>query len=300
MKMTRKEFLRASSLIAGSLFIPSRNIFASISDMPKGFKTLRNNIGIYSERGGTIGWLANSDGVAVIDSQYPEQAKNMHEGLKTISEKGIDLLFNTHHHGDHTSGNVYFKEFAKKIVAHENSKIYQEKNNSGDPAKPQAYPTATFTNSWGEKIGNEKVTARYFGKAHTAGDSVIHFEEANIAHMGDLVFNRTYPFIDLNGGGDLHEWIKTLERIIKYYDRDTMFIFGHGADDSLVTGSRADLKFAKEFIESLTGFVSSEIKKGKTKEEIASAEEIPNFSGLKERWAGAKKMTLEKAYDLLK
>ena len=299
MNLTRKNFLKTVSIIAGGLALPGRNVFASLINEPKGFTALRNNIGIFTERGGTIGWFIHDDAVVVIDSQYPEQAQNMFTGLRTKTKRNIDILFNTHHHGDHTSGNIYFKDFATKIVAHENSKILQEKNNGTDPAKPQAYPTATFKNTWSEKVGNERVTAQYLGTAHTAGDSIIHFENANIAHMGDLVFNKTYPFIDLNGGGNLKNWIKVLERAIKHFDKDTLFIFGHGADDSLVTGSKADLYYAKDFITALVNFVSDEIKKGKSKDEIAAVDAIPNFEGLKERWAGAKKMTLEKAYDLL-
>jgi glyoxylase-like metal-dependent hydrolase (beta-lactamase superfamily II) len=299
MNLTRKNFLKTVSVLAGGLILPNRNIFASLSTEPKGFTPLRNNIGIFTERGGTIGWYINDDAVAIIDSQYPEQAQNMFTGLRSKTKRNIDILFNTHHHGDHTSGNIYLKEFTTKIVAHENSKMLQEKNNGNDPAKPQAYPTATFKNTWGEKLGDEKATAMYFGRAHTAGDSIIHFEEANIAHMGDLVFNKTYPFIDLNGGGDLRNWIKVIESAAKHFDKDTLFIFGHGADDSLLTGSRADLHYAKDFIDSLVNFVSGEIKKGTTRDDIITAEAIPNFEGLKERWAGAKKMTIEKAYDLL-
>lgn len=300
MKFTRKEFLKASSLIAGGMILPGSNNFGKIFQQSTGnFKNLRNNLGIYTERGGTIGWYVSDDAVVVVDSQYPDTAKNMLTGLQKKTSRKIDLLFNTHHHVDHTSGNIYLKDFSERIIAQENCKALQEKSYGNDPAKPQAYPTATFKKEWTQEIGKETVSAKFFGAAHTGGDSVVHFQKANVAHVGDLVFNRTYPFIDSNGGGSVANWPVVLERVIDYYPKDTTFIFGHGASDDLVTGSLTDVIAMKDYISALVEFVSNEIKNGKTKEQIASANEIPGFGGLKERWAGARKMNLEKTFDEL-
>ncbi|PKL82029.1 MAG: MBL fold metallo-hydrolase [Ignavibacteriae bacterium HGW-Ignavibacteriae-3] len=300
MTLTRKEFLKTSSLIAGGFFLPLSNNFGRMFQQSAGnFKTIRDNVGIYTEKGGTIGWYVSDDAVVVIDSQYADTAKHMFEGLQKKTSRKIDMLFNTHHHGDHTSGNVFLKDHAERIIAQENCKALQEKSYGGDPAKPQAYPTATFKKEWNQVIGKETVSAKFFGAAHTGGDSVVHFQNANIAHMGDLVFNRTYPYIDSNGGGSVEAWPIVLERIINYYHKDTIFIFGHGASDELVTGSMADLTAMKNYLSALIEFVSAEIKAGKSKELIASAGEIPGFGDLKERWAGARKMNLEKTYDEL-
>lgn len=299
MKITRKDFLKSGALITGGLFLPGFKLISAFQEQKYKFISIRNNIGIFTERGGTIGWYATQDALVVIDSQYPETAKNLVEGLKQKTERKIDLLFNTHHHGDHTAGNLYLKDFANKIVAHENCKALQEKNYGGNPDKPQIYPGATFTNSWGEDIGKEKVVARYFGPAHTGGDSVVHFENANIAHMGDLVFNKTFPFIDPNGGGSVQQWVFTLEKIIKHYERDTTFIFGHSIADEFLVGNRKDLIAMKNYLSALVDFVSKEIKNGKAKEEIASASAIPGFEDIKERWQGARKMNIERTYDEL-
>lgn len=300
MKFTRKEFLKASTLIAGGMMLPGSNSFGRIFQQTTGsFKNLRDNLGIYTEKGGTIGWFVSDDAVVVIDSQYPDTAKNMYAGLQKKTARKIDLLFNTHHHGDHTSGNIYLKDYAERIIAQENCKALQEKAYGGDPAKPQAYPNFTFKREWKQLIGKETVSAKFFGAAHTGGDSVIHFENANVAHVGDLVFNRTFPYIDSTGGGSVEAWPVVLERVIDYYPKDTIFIFGHGATDDIVTGTMADLVAMKNYLSALLDFVSGEIKLGKTKELIASANEIPGFADLKERWAGARKMNLEKTYDEL-
>ena len=129
----------------------------------------------------TIGWYATKETVVVIDSQFPETAKNFIAGLKEKSSRKIDILFNTHYHGDHTSGNIYLKGLCRKNCLHrKNCRMLQEKNDKKDPSKPQAYPDTTFMEEWSRDFGKEKVTAKYFGPAHTGGDSVIHFENANI------------------------------------------------------------------------------------------------------------------------
>ncbi|MEW6653132.1 MAG: MBL fold metallo-hydrolase [Bacteroidota bacterium] len=299
MKLTRKDFLKTGALLSGGLFLGTNKLLADVQAQTYSIKVLRNNIGIFTERGGTIGWYATSDGVVVVDSQYPETAKNLIEALQQKTSRKIDILFNTHHHGDHTSGNIFLKDYADSLVAHENCKMLQEKNDKKDPAKPQAYATTTFKETWSEEIGKEKVTAKYFGPAHTSGDSVIHFEEANIAHVGDLVFNQTFPFIDSNGGGSIKLWFKTLGEIINYYSKDTLFIFGHSITNDLLTGNVNDIITMQKYLGALTEHVESEIQKGKSKEEIAAASEIPGFANLKERWQGARKMNLEKAYDEL-
>jgi glyoxylase-like metal-dependent hydrolase (beta-lactamase superfamily II) len=300
MKLSRKNFLKSSAVLTGGLIFPGFKFLSSLQEKTYKFTPLRNDIGIFTERGGTIGWCATKDGLVVIDSQYPETAKNLVEELKQKTLRKIDLLFNTHHHGDHTNGNIYLKEFANKIVAHENCKALQEKSYGGNPEKPQAYPTTTFTNTWSEEIGKERVTARYFGPAHTSGDSVIHFENGNIAHVGDLVFNKTYPFIDPNGGGAVRKWTGVLEKIAKHFDNDTLFIFGHAIADEFITGTRKDLFAMKDYLDALIDFITREMKSGKTKEEVASAIEIPGYADLKERWQGARKMNLERTYDELR
>ena len=164
---------------SGRSVLPGSNNFAKIFQQSTGnFKNLRDNLGIYTERGGTIGWYVSDDAVVVIDSQYPDAAKNMYAGLQKKTSRKIDLLFNTHHHGDHTSGNMYLKDFTERIIAQENCKALQEKTYGGDATKPQAYPNFTFKKEWTQEIGKETVSAKFFGAAHTGGDSVIHFQKS--------------------------------------------------------------------------------------------------------------------------
>lgn len=132
MKVTRKDFIKSSSILLGGLFLGGSKLIDALQDDMKGFRNIRDNIGIFTERGGTILWYVANEGIAIVDAQFPESAKNMHEGLKKKSNRKIDYLFNTHHHGDHTAGNFYFKDYVEKIVANENcARLQREKNGGG-------------------------------------------------------------------------------------------------------------------------------------------------------------------------
>ncbi len=299
MKFTRKEFLKTGALITSGVLLQGHKFFYPVQEKVSGFKLLRDNFGIYTERGGTIGWYVAKDSVAVIDSQFPETVKQFIAELQKKTTRKIDLFFNTHHHADHTGGNLYIKDFADKMIAHEQCVELQKKFYGSNPDAQQAYASTTFTDEWRQKIGKETVVAKYFGTAHTSGDVIIHFEKSNIAHVGDIVFNRTYPYIDANGGGSVASWIDTLEKVIKYYSKDTLFIFGHGAKNDLVSGSLNDVKAMKDLLSTLVDFVSKGMKNGKSKVEISLSTEIPGTEGWKERVAGMLRIDLEKVYDEL-
>jgi len=299
MKFTRKEFLKTGALIAGGILIQGNKFFYSAQEKTLGLITIRDNFGIFIERGGTIGWYATKDAVVVIDSQFPDTVKKFIEELQKKTTRKIDLFFNTHHHSDHTGGNIYIKDFADKMIAHENCVALQKKSYGSNPNSQQVYADTTFTDEWRQKIGKETVVAKYFGHAHTGGDAVIHFEKANIAHTGDLVFNKTFPYIDANGGGSVASWIETLDKVIKYYSEDTLFIFGHAASNDLVTGSLNDVVAMKNLLSALIDFVSDQMKKGKSRLEISLSTDIPGTEGWKERVAGMLRITLEKVYDEL-
>jgi len=196
--------------------------------------------------------------------------------LKKRSTKPVRLLINTHHHGDHTSGNIAFKGVVDHVLAHKNSKINQEnsarQNKSEDK---QLYPDQTFTDLWREKHGKEWVALHYFGAAHTNGDALVHFEHADVVHMGDLVFNRRHPVVDRKAGASLMNWIEVLNAAVKKFSKKTIFIFGHAGAGYQVTGSSADLSAFRDYLSNLTDFVLREIKAGKTKEEVLKNTTIP-------------------------
>lgn len=281
--MNRRLFIQNTALTFGALTLTQKSLLASLFEDPWKIKMLTNNIGIFTERGGTIGFLLTKKGIAVVDTQFPEQSKHLIDELKKRNTKPIKLLINTHHHGDHTSGNIAFKGIAKTIVAHANSKLNQENSAKQNKSEDkQLYPDTTFTDKWKQKIGNEKISLHYFGAAHTNGDSLVHFEHANIVHMGDLVFNRRHPYVDRGAGANIKSWIQVLEKALNTFSSGTQYIFGHAGTGYEVTGTADDIKTYRDYLGNVLQFVEKEMKAGKTKEEILKATSIPGS----EEWKG--------------
>jgi len=278
--MERRNFLLSAAIASGAFTLLGKRSFASIlSDPAYQFKTLRNNVGWFAEQGGTIVWLVNKEGIVVVDAEFPDPAKHLIAELQKQTDKPFEWLINTHHHGDHTSGNIAFKGIVKNVAAHVNS-LANQKNVAIAQKKEdqQLYPDTTFTDTWKIKVGDEHIKAYYFGAGHTNGDAIIHFEHANVVHMGDLVFNRRYPFVDKSAGASVKNWPLALELAQKKFDNDTIFVFGHAFDPEKVIGTREDLKAMQNFLEKLADFVQTSIKAGKSREEILQAKSIPGIT----------------------
>lgn len=279
--MQRRSFLRNTGLTAGLLALSSKDLFAAFLQQEPAYKIklLRGDIGIFTERGGTIGFYQSADGYAVIDSQFPDPAKHVIDELKKRKDMPFRFLINTHHHGDHTGGNISFKDIAEHVVGQENCLAnYKRVAEAAKNADKQLFQDITFGDGWKQKIGKENIRAYYFGAAHTNGDAIIHFENANIAHMGDLLFNQLSPFIDRSAGANIKNWVQVLQQAQKTFDRDTIFIFGHAADPEKVTGTKEDLAAFEDYLKKLLDFVAGEIRAGKSKDEIVKPKEIPGIS----------------------
>jgi cyclase len=274
--MNRRSFLQNSALTIGALTLAQQNVLSSLFEDPWKITMLRNDVGIFEEKGGTIAFLLSKKGMVVVDSQFPEQSKHLIDELKKKSDKPFNLLINTHHHGDHSSGNISFKGIVGNVVAHANSKINQEnsaKQNKNEDK--QLYPDLTFTDTWTKKVGNEKMKLHYFGAGHTNGDSFIHFEHANIVHCGDLLFNRRHPFVDRTAGANMKSWMEVLNKALNKFDKETMYVFGHAGNGYKVTGTADELNKFRDYLGNVLKFAEGEIKAGKTKEEVLKATLIP-------------------------
>ena len=171
----------------------------------------------------------------------------------------------------------------EQVVSHENAlKNLKEVSRKQKTEDKQLFPDKTFKDDMDFRVGDENVKLYYFGPAHTNGDAIIHFVNANIVHMGDLVFNRRYPFIDRPGGAHIGSWIEVLDKAMKKFDEDTLFVFGHSLDPHQVTGTHEDLKAFQNYLQKLLEFVGKEIKSGKSKEEVLKATSIPGAA----EWKG--------------
>jgi len=282
--MHRRIFLRNTGILTGSALLLQQKTLASMfSTFDYNIRMLRNDIGIFTERGGTIGFLLSKDGIVVIDAQFPDTAQHLIDDLKKRSSNPFRYLLNTHHHGDHTAGNIAFKGIVEHVVAHENSltnqKTVAERNNSLDK---QLLPDLPFKEEYKLRIGDETIKGDYYGAGHTNGDAVYHFEKANIIHAGDLMFNKRHPFVDRSAGASIAQWIKDLDKIIKKADKDSIIIFGHSLNPGEETGTTEDVKKFQDYLGKVLSFAEQEIKKGVSKEEFIKNTSIPGVS----EWTG--------------
>lgn len=275
--MNRRQFLLRSSLLAAGAALPLHKMVA-LDTMQGIFTELRRNVGYFTERGGTIGWLTSPDAMAVVDSQFPESARNCLNGLKERSDHPLDLLVNTHHHGDHTAGNPVFEGVAKQIVAHENVPgLMKKAAEQSDGDSEQAYPDTTYNVEWKADLGDETIHAKHYGPAHTGGDSVIYFEKANVVHMGDLVFNRMNPYTDHPSGASIMNWIKVLKSAEDEYPADAIYIFGHAKPEADVTGSKEDVAVMRNYLSAMIEYVEESIEQGLNRESIIDRKELEGF-----------------------
>ncbi len=277
--MQRRHFLGASVLSGVSLLSSKKLLAQLLAEDPYKMRDLRGGVGIFTEKGGTIAYLITKEGIAVADTQFPEQSEHLIGALRKTNEQPIKYLINTHHHGDHSSGNIAFKGIAKNVVAHANSARNQrevaEKQND---VEKQLFPDVTYTDTWKQKVGKESIKMHYFGAGHTNGDSIVHFENANVAHLGDLLFNGRYPFVDASAGASVNSWIKVLDKTQKTFDKNTLFVFGHAFDPEKITGGQEEIKLFKDYLEKAVAYVEKEVKSGKSKEEILKISSIPGVT----------------------
>jgi glyoxylase-like metal-dependent hydrolase (beta-lactamase superfamily II) len=301
MATDRRDFIKSSAFLFGAMLYPGKTLSGLTKLFPlSGIREIRSNIGVFTEEGGTIGWYIDEDALVVIDTQFPKTVKNFWNEISEKSQRRIDILFNTHHHGDHTSGNYFLKDFADKIVAQELCPVLQKKfYGTGGDGSEQVYADTTFDKEWEYSIGKEKMNAYHFESAHTEADAFIHFQNANVVHFGDLVFNKIYPYMDRPAGCNIQGLINVLEKAISMFDKDTIFIFGHASSPENVTGKTDALVTMKNYFEALMELVQREVKSGKSLEEIKEIKHIPGFENLIEGWEGAKNMSLTAAYEEL-
>ena len=299
--MNRRDFLLRSSLLTLAGMLP-RGLRGAEASRPLGeFRELRRGVGLFTGRGGTIGWLVNAEAAAVVDTQFPDTAASCLAGLPGLGGRRLDVVINTHHHPDHTRGNGVFKAAAKTIVAHENApKLQLARAEQDGTVAEQVFADTTFAEAWRHDLGDETVTAQYFGPAHTKGDIAVHFERANVVHVGDLTFNRIYPVIDRPGGASIQNWVTVLEQIADTYPADALYVFGHGNTKFGVTGTRADLGVFRDYLSALLEHVQRAIAAGRSKDELVKLENFPGFEEFHAPLPNRLGANLSVAYDELK
>lgn len=236
---------------------------------------LTPDVWVLSGLGSNVGVLRSDGGAVVVDTMtFRMQGERIREHVEELTGQSVDVILNTHYHWDHTHGNPAFPAGLRIVSTQRTLDLLRALDGdyfSGDAAA--TLPNETFTDQHEIKIGNKTIRSFYFGRGHTDGDQVVLFVEDRVLHMGDLLFHRHYPNIDLEAGGSVREWPDTLDRVLALEGWDIV-IPGHGA----VT-DRAGIEQFQRFLRQVWEQVEPLARAGKTLEETRAAVRITEDEG---------------------
>jgi cyclase len=229
-------------------------------------------------QGGTIGVLAGPDGVFMVDSQFAPLSDKIAAAIKQISDGRIRFLVDTHVHGDHTGGNENFAKMGATILARENLRARlakpapQANGQPGVPAPPIALPMLTYDAPLVIHMNGEDVQLIPVPLAHTDGDTLVYFPNANAIMTGDFYRSTGYPNIDRANGGTMNGMLAGFDLIAKTGRADTKIIPGHGAivDKTAVAAHKAMMMAVRDKVAAL-------VRQNKTQEEVVAAKPTAEF-----------------------
>jgi cyclase len=235
---------------------------------------LSDNVSMLSTKaGGNLAVCVGDDGVFLVDAEYRQLNDKVRAAIAEISEQPVVYLFNTHWHFDHVGGNEYFAKGGSRIIAHENvrkrmaaGQLISVIDTEVPPSPPEALPVITYLDRITFYFNGEVITAIHVPNAHTDGDGIVHFANANVVHAGDIVFSLGYPFIDLSSGGSIDGMIAAVDRILELCDEDTKIIPGHGP-----MLRKKELENYGAMLREFRDRIAKEIADGKGLEEIEAA-----------------------------
>lgn len=261
---------------------------------------VRDNIFMLVGAGGNITVQTGDEGVLIIDTQYAQLSDKILAAIRTLSDKPLRYIINTHHHGDHVGGNAPLRAAGftpvggnvggdisdagegARILAHENVLLHLASDDSVDT---EAWPTMTYFNAERDIYFNgEGIRVIHQPNAHTDGDSIIFFRKSDVITTGDAYITSFYPFIDMSSGGTINGFIDAanaiIDLIIPEYGQDggTLVIPGHGrlSDIGDVINWREMLTIVRDRIQDMKA-------RGMSLEDVLAAKPTRDYDP---RWAG--------------
>jgi len=233
--------------------------------------------------GGNIGVSVGEDGVYIVDDKFSRFGQEIIDTIGGLTDQPIRFVHNTHHHGDHTGANAEMRAVGATIIAHDNvfermSKSFpsaRAKSGKSTPTAPNKWPNLTFSETSTLHFNGQTVKAIHTPSAHTAGDSIVVFEEANIIHMGDNHFQGLFPFVDIDGGGSVAGMIAAHDLALSLADGDTKIIPGHGP-----LSTKADLQKTRDILADVQSRVQASMAKGESVDAIVKARPLKDYANL--------------------
>lgn len=224
--------------------------------------------------GGNIGVSIGEQGTLIVDDQFPQVMPKINKAIENLGGDKVDFAINTHWHFDHAEGNLALGPAGTWIVAHEESRKMMFDDHIinlvaltyNQTAYPEdARPVITYTDKMMFHFNGEQIDLLHFGPAHTTGDTAIYFRGTNAVHLGD-VFNRGYPFIDADNGGDLDGMIKFCQQVHDVINDDTKVIPGHGE-----VSDRAGLAHYIKMLQTMRDSIGAMVVAGTSLEEVIAS-----------------------------
>lgn len=221
--------------------------------------------------GGGVGLLVGDEYVVMIDDVLESTAPALIAKAEQIAGRPIDFVINTHAHGDHVGGNVYVTEKGALVISHDQLRSRM----AGDPKLnngPGALPVITFSDRMTFHVNGEEAIAIHVPNAHTDGDAIIHFRNANVIAAGDLSFRGLFPFIDLDSGGTVDGFMEGMQLLIDMGDENTKYLTGHGP-----VATRAELETDLAMLRDAQARIKALADAGKSEEEILAENPLADY-----------------------
>jgi glyoxylase-like metal-dependent hydrolase (beta-lactamase superfamily II) len=241
--------------------------------------------GIYmmTGAGGNLGVSTGPDGVVLIDDQYAPLTDKIRAAIAAVDGGPIRFVLNTHWHGDHTGGNESLGKSGSVIVAHDNvrarmsvEQVMEVFGRTVPASPPGALPVVTFNDTVTFHLNGQTTRVFHVEHAHTDGDAIVHFEDADVVHMGDVMFAGQFPFIDVGSGGSIDGVIAACDRVLGMATATTKIIPGHGE-----LTDRAGLVKYRDMLVGVRDAVAAQIAAGK---DLAAIEEADPLAPFSETW----------------
>lgn len=302
---TRREMLRNSAGFAGSALLaqlfpagllsagvpglrqqgataPTDRLTAMRAQMgaaPIQTQPLAENLTLLSGPGGNVVVLNGPDGKIVVDTFLLPAWPKLKETLDGLGNAPLKTVIDTHWHFDHTDNNGNLHAAGATVLAHENTKTRMaEPHDSAllgvhiPPSPADALPQQTFSASQKLEANGEIVMLQYFQPAHTDTDIYIHFQKANVIHMGDAFFNGVYPVIDSSTGGKVDGMLIAADKILALADNNTKIVPGHGP-----LGNKADLTKFRDMLVVARDRVQKLKTAGKSADEVVASKPLADL-----------------------
>ena len=241
--------------------------------------------------GGNVAVFITDGGVTLVDTKLNGWGQAVLDKVKSVTDKPITTIINTHTHGDHTGNNGFFGANVE-VVAHENTKTNMEKMDAfkGDGAK--FLPKKTYKDKLTVGSGKDRIDLYYFGAGHTNGDTFVVFPALRVLHTGDMFAWKDAPFCDRTNGGSCVELPRTLQKVIAGIKNVDTIIPGHAPMQT-----PKDLQDFQRFTADLLSHAVNSMKAGKSVDETTAAFKVDKYPGYKNERV---KAAVQAVYDELK